>query len=142
MRKSRNPKFDMKKLILLLFIPLVSFGQIDKIGYSKAQLINSVDAEPCKSDYNSIWYCGDNGGLVNYGFEYNKVNSVLYMTNFSSKYLAEQDVQKEINRYKGIYGKPTMKGNEAYFFIGDLLVMISYGYTNGKHYSCWRVSKR
>tara|TARA_B100001989_G_C24533157_1_gene462805 strand:+ start:100 stop:498 length:399 start_codon:yes stop_codon:yes gene_type:complete len=132
----------MKKLILLLFIPLVSFGQIDKIGYSKAQLLNSVDAEPCKSDYNSIWYCGNNGGLVNYGFEYNKVSSVLYMTNFSSKYLAEQDVQKEINRYKGIYGKPTMKGNEAYFFLDDLLVMISYGYTNGKHYSCWRVSKR
>ena len=50
-------------------------------------------------------------------------------------------VQKEINKYKSLYGKPTMKGNEAFFFRGDLLVMISYGYSNGKHYSCWQVSK-
>ena len=64
------------------------------------------------------------------------------MTNFGSKFQAQQDAQKEINKYKSIYGKPTMKGNEAYFFRGDLLVMISYAYTNGKHYSIWRVSKR
>ena len=134
----------MKKLLLLsaLLIFAFGFGQIDKIGYTKAQVLNSIDTEPCKSSYNSIWYCGDNGGLVNYGFEYNKVKSVLYMTNFSSKYQAEEDVQKEINKYKSLYGKPTMKGNEAFFFQGDLLVMISYGYSNGKHYSCWRVSKR
>jgi hypothetical protein len=132
----------IKCILSLLLLPSFGIGQIDKIGYSKAQVLNSLSSEPCKSDYNSIWYCGNNGGLVNYGFEYNKVSSVLYMTNFSSKYQAEQDVQKEINRYKDIYGKPTMKGNEAYFFRGDLLVMISYGYTNGKHYSCWRVSKK
>jgi len=137
----------MKKIIItcilsLLLLPSFGLSQIDKIGYSKTQVLSSVSGEPCKTDQYSIWYCDENGGLVNYGFEYNKVNSVTYMTNFSSRYQAEQDVKKEINKYKDVYGKPTMKGNEAYFFRGDLLVMISYGYTNGKHYSCWRVSKR
>jgi hypothetical protein len=129
-------------LTILLLLTIVSFAQIDKIGYTKSAIIN-YDSEPCKTDDNSIWYCGDNGGLVNYGFNSNNtVTSVLYMYLFDTKYLAELDVQSEIAKYSKIYGRPTMKGADAFWFSGNLLIMISYGFSNGKHYSCWRVSER
>ena len=130
----------MKKLFLLLFIPIVCFGQLDKMGYSKAQVLNSHSSEPCKSDYNSILYCEDNGRYLNYGFEYNKVVSVISLTPFSSKYQAEQDVKKKINTFKREYGKPRIKGEKAYFNVGNFLVMFTYSYKGGKHMSSWMVS--
>lgn len=129
-------------LPILILLTIKSFSQIDKIGYSKSEIIN-YDNKPCKTEDNSIWYCGANGGLVNYGFNNNdKVTSVLYMYLFDTKYLAKLDVQSEIEKYTKIYGRPTMKGEDAFWFSGNLLIMISYGFSNGKHYSCWRVSER
>jgi hypothetical protein len=127
-------------LIILLLFSNLSFGQIDKIGFSKIEILNSFDAEPCKTSLNSIWYCTESDGLINYTFTNNKVSSVLYMWAFNSKIEADSDVRKEISKYTRIYGKPTMKGDQAFWFVGDYLVMCSYGNTNGKHYSTWQVS--
>jgi hypothetical protein len=134
----------MKKYLLLalLVAPFISFSQIDKIGYTKTQVINSTNGDPCKSSYNEIWYCGENGSLINYTFKNNLVSSVLYMWEFNSKYEADQDVRNEIAKAKVDYGRPEMKGDQAFWFTGNYLIMISYGFTNGKHYSCWRVSER
>ena len=65
----------MKKYLLLalLVAPFISFSQIDKIGYTKTQVINSTNGDPCKSSYNEIWYCGENGSLINYTFKNNLV---------------------------------------------------------------------
>lgn len=128
-------------LSLFLTMMLVSYGQIDKIGYSKTSILNSYNSPPCKKDINAIWYCMENGHLINYTFTDNKVSSVLYMWEFDSKLDADEDVEKEKSKYSAIYGKPTMKGGQAFWFVGDnLLIMCSYAYTNGKHYSTWRVS--
>ena len=134
----------MKKFILaaLLLLPFVAFSQMDKIGYSKTQVINSTNGDPCKNTYNGIWYCGENGSLINYTFKNNLVSSVMYMWEFKSKYEADLDVKNEIKKYRNEYGKPEMKGNQAFWFLGNYIVQISYGYTNGKHYSCWRVSEK
>jgi hypothetical protein len=134
----------MKKylFIALLFSPFFLYSQIDKIGYSKTQVVNSINTEPCKTTHDGIWYCDDNGNLINYTFKNNLVSSVMYMREFNSKYEAETDVKSEIAKTKNEYGRPEMKGDQAFWFTGNLLIHISYGYTNGKHYSCWRVSKR
>lgn len=137
-------KFSKMKTIIFLFLilsALISFSQTDIIGISKNQVINSINSEPCKTDYNSIWYCYNNGKLVNYQFMYEKVSAVTTMNEFESEYLARQNVMKEINNNKMTYGKPEMKGDEAYFFSGRNIIMIAYGYSNGKHYSCLRVSQ-
>ncbi len=133
----------MRKLfcLLILFIPLFSLSQIDKIGYSKTQVANSMEGSPCKSSYNEISYCGENGSLINYSFKNSIVSSVMYMWEFKSKYEADQDVKSEVAKAKNEYGRPEMKGDQAFFFVENLLILISYGYTNGKHYSCWRVSE-
>ena len=134
----------MKKIfsLLILIIPLYSFSQIDKIGYSKTQVVNLMNGDPCKTSYNEIWYCGENGSLINYSFKNNIVSSVMYMWEFKSKYEADEDVKSEIAKARIEYGRPDMKGDQAFWFAGNLLIHITYGYTNGKHYSCWRVSER
>ena len=129
-------------LLAIVLTPVVAFSQIDKIGYSKAQIINSNNGDPCKTTYDGVWYCGINGSLINYTFKNNLVNSVMYMWEFNSKSEADLDVQKEIAKYKTSYGRPEMKGDQAFWFSGNLLIHIFYGYTNGKHYSCWSVSER
>lgn len=132
----------MKLLSLIIFLSfsILSFGQIDRIGYSKSEILNSFDKAPCKSSYNEVWYCTENDSFINYTFTENKVSSVLYMWEFNSKMEADSDVRKETIKYTRIYGKPTMKGDQAFWFVGDYIVMCSYGNTNGKHYSTWRVS--
>jgi hypothetical protein len=134
----------MKKnlLLALLVAPFISFSQIDKIGYSKTQVFNSMNSVPCKNTYDAIWYCGENGSLINYTFKNNLVSSVMYMWEFKSKYEADEDVRNEIAKAKIEYGRPEMKGDQAFWFSGNFLIHISYGYTNGKHYSCWRASER
>ena len=129
-------------LLALLVAPYITFSQIDKIGYSKTQVVNSINSAPCKNSYDEIWYCGENGSLINYTFKNNLVSSVIYMWEFKSKYEADQDVRNEIAKAKIHYGRPEMKGDQAFFFTGNYLIMITYGFSNGKHYSCWRVSER
>ena len=53
---------------------------------------------------------------------------------------AEKDVAEEIDKNSKIYGKPTIKDGGAFWFYKEFLIMVKYGLTNGKHYSCWRVS--
>jgi hypothetical protein len=132
----------MKLLSFIVFLSFsfLSFGQLDKIGFSKIEVLNSFDKAPCKSSYNSVWYCSENGSLINYSFTSEKVSSVLYMWEFNSKMDADLNVRNETSKYTKIYGKPTMKGDQAFWFVGNYLVMCSYGNTNGKHYSTWRVS--
>lgn len=129
-------------VIFFLLFSFLSFGQMDKIGYSKNEVLNSFDVGPCKSSYNMVWYCTENNSFINYTFTNNKVSSVLYMWEFNSKIEADSDVRSETTKYSKIYGKPTMKGDQAFWFVGDYIVMCSYGYTNGKHYSTWQVSTR
>lgn len=134
----------MKKYLLLalLLVPFVSFSQIDKIGYSKAKVVNSMKGDPCKSNYNEIWYCGENGILIHYTFKNNFVSDIMYMWEFKSKYEADEDVKVRSQNAKIQYGRPEMKGEQSFWFTGNYLILISYGYSNGKHYSCWRVSER
>lgn len=136
----------MKKLLTLLLLafvlPFYSFSQNHMIGYSKSQVLNETSAEPCKSTFNDIWYCIDNGNMINYSLKNNLVSSVLYMSKFNSLNEAYNDVKSEILRMESIYGRPTMKGEQAYWFSGDLLFMVAYGLSNGKHYSSLRVSER
>lgn len=129
-------------LLALTLIPVIAFSQIDKIGYTKTQILNSTDGDPCKITDNGIWYCGKNGSLINYTFRNNLVNSVMYMWEFNSKYEADLDVKNEIAKYKITYGRPEMKEDQAFWFSGNLLIHVFYGYTNGKHYCCWSVSER
>jgi hypothetical protein len=129
-------------IFLILFFPIAAFCQTDKLGLSKSDVIKSMQGNPCKSDYNQIWYCGDNGSLINYTFKNNLVSSVLYMWEFKSKYEAESDVKSEVTKTENIYGRPERKGVQSFWFTGDEIIMIAYGFTNGKHYSCWRVSER
>lgn len=132
----------MKKYIIILFVfaPFFVFSQVGKIGYTKSELINSFNVSPCKSDFNSIWYCVENGSLLNYDIRNDVVVSELQMSIFPSKEEAEANVRLEIADAQRRYGKPIMKGDQAYWFIGNLLMSLSYGYTNGQHYSCKKVS--
>lgn len=129
-------------LLALVLMPVFAFSQIDKIGYSRTQILNSTDGQPCKIADNGFWYCGKNGSLIHYTFRDNLVTSVLYMWEFNSKYEADIDVKTEIAKNKIAYGRPEMKEDQAFWFSGNLLIHIFYGYTNGKHYSCWSVSER
>ena len=132
----------MKKYIIILFLctPLFVLSQVGKIGFTKSQLINSFNVSPCKSDFNSIWYCIENGSRLNYSIENDIVRSELQMSIFPSKEEAEANVRLEVADAQRRYGKPIMKGDIAYWFIGNLLMSLSYGYSNGQHYSCKKVS--
>jgi hypothetical protein len=101
-----------------------------------------MDGEPCKSTYDEIWYCLENGNFINYSFKNNLVSSVLYMWEFKSKYEADKDVNSEIAKAKIEYGRPEMMGDKAFWFSGNLVIMVAYGYANGKHYCSWRVSEK
>jgi hypothetical protein len=133
----------MKKYFLIAFL-LMQFAalcQIEKMGYSKSQVLNSTNEDPCKSNASEIWYCGTNGSLINYTFKNDVVSSVLLMWEFKTKYEADADVRKAISIAKNTYGRPEMKGDIAYWFKGNFLITISYGYANGKHYSSWQVKE-
>ena len=132
----------MKKLILniLIILPITLFAQLDKIGFTKNELLNSMQNQPCKASQNEIWFCGNNGSLINYNFTNERVSSVMYMWEFNTIYSAENDVSEEIEKNSKIYGKPTIKDDGAFWFYKDYLIMVKYGLSNGKHYSCWRAS--
>jgi hypothetical protein len=134
----------MKKylLIILLFIPILGFSQIDKIGFTKSQVLSSMNSAPCKSDDNSMWFCVEDGSRINYSFKYNLVNKVFYMTAFSSQVEAEDNVKNEIAKAIRNYGRPEMKQGHAYWFSGNLLISIFYGNTNGGHFSCLSISNK
>lgn len=134
----------MKKyyLVILLLGAFQIFSQNDKIGYSKTQIIDIMDREPCKISDNQFWYCEEDGDFINYTFKNNFVSSVMYMWEYKSKYEADQDVKNEISKAKNIYGRPEIKDNQAFWFVDKLLIHITYGYKNGKHYSCLRISER
>jgi len=123
-------------------MPLCAFSQIDKIGYSKEQVMHSINVQPCKISESGLWYCGNKGDLTFYSIKNNLVHSVLNMWEYPSKNDADIAVRKAIEEEKSRIGSPTMKEGNAYWFVGNYLVCISYGYTNGKHYSCWNVSER
>ncbi len=131
----------MKNIFILSFciLPLFSYSQIDKIGYTKSEVISSMDGEPCRKTYNDLSYCFENGSYLNYTFSGNKVISVLYMWEFPSKYSAELDVKSQIAKNTKEFGSPKMVGNEAFWYIGKLSIFISYGYLDGKHYSSYFV---
>ncbi len=129
-------------LIILLFVPILGFSQIDKIGYTKSQVLSSMNSTPCKTDENSMWFCVEDGSRINYSFKYNIVNKVFYMTAFNSKEEAEADVRSEISNATSTHGRPEMKEGHAYWFSGNLLISIFYGYTNGRHFSCHSISER
>ena len=58
------------------------------------------------------------------------------MREFKSKYEAKEDVKSEIAKEKIEYGRPEIKGDQAFWFTENTLIMVSYGYANGKHYTC------
>jgi hypothetical protein len=134
----------MKKIFLFFFLllPILAFSQIDKIGYSKSKLVSSMQGDPCKTDYNGVWYCLANGSFVKYTIENDYVTGVFYMWEFSSKYEADADVRLEISKESAQFGKPDMKGDDAFWLVDDLVVLVKYGFTNGKHYSTLSYSKR
>ena len=129
-------------IILFVFAPFFAFSQVGKIGLTKTELINSFNVSPCKSDFNSIWYCIENGSRLAYAIENDIVRSELQMSIFPSKEEAEANVRLEVADAQRRYGKPIMKGDQANWFIGNLLMLLSYGYSNGQHYSCKKVSLR
>jgi len=129
-------------LILSFIIPLFVFSQVDKMGYYKSEVMNSMKVQPCKQDSdNSIWFCDNNGNFQHYTFENEKVITVFYMWEFETKALADINVKKEIEATSKIYGRPTMRGEDPAWFVGDFLIIIRYGPSNGKHYSTRSVSK-
>ena len=111
---------------------MVSFGQIDKIGYFKSQLFSSMEGEPCKTDYHGVWDCTENGSFINYKFSNNQVSKVYYMWEFSSKNEADSDVKSEISKARSQFGATVIKEDKIFWFVGDLLVMFAYGYTKWK----------
>ena len=133
-------KYIFISLLIALYLP--TFSQKSQIGITREQVINSMNVEPCKSSYNELWFCGLNGFMVNYGFDGGQVKSIMSMTEFNSKYLADIDVKNKIIEFTNQYGKPTMKDEKAFWFVGDELNSLFYGYSNGKHYSCFGISKR
>lgn len=132
----------MKRLVLIILsiLPITIFAQVDKIGFTKSELLNSMQNKPCKTSETDIWFCSNNGSLINYNLTNDRVSSVLYMWEYDTIYSAEKDVAEEIDKNSKIYGKPTIKDGGAFWFYKELLIMVKYGLTNGKHYSCWRVS--
>ena len=64
------------------------------------------------------------------------------MWEFKTKYEADDDVKSEISKTSSELGRPIYKGDQAFWFSGNLLIMVTYGYSNGKHYSCWKVSEK
>ena len=125
----------------LLLFHIVVFSQVDKMGYTRSDVINSMQGQPCKNSSSTIWYCGENGSFINYEFENDIVVHIFYMWEFRTKYLADVDVKSEIEKNSRVYGRPTMKGEEATWFVGDNLIMIKYGLSNGKHYSTYGIRK-
>ena len=90
----------MKKvLILLLFIPLVSFGQGD-IGKSKSQILAKYSVAPCEKSGITLMFCSSDGNMIGYVFtNNNRAKSVKFYTAYSSRYKAEIELEKAINSF-------------------------------------------
>jgi hypothetical protein len=56
-------KYIFISLLIALYFP--TFSQKSQIGITSEQVINSMYVEPCKSSYNELWFCGQNGFMVN-----------------------------------------------------------------------------
>lgn len=79
--------------------------------------------------------------MVNYGFDGGIVKSIMSMTEFESKYLVDIDIKNKINEFTNQYGKPTINDEKAFWFVGNELNSLFYGYSNNKHYSCFGITK-
>ena len=89
----------MKKLILLLlFIPLVSYSQLD-IGKTKSQIKAKFSYTPCEEEQRTLIYCSSDGSMIGYVFTNNVCESVQFYTAYTSKYKADIELEKAINSF-------------------------------------------
>ena len=91
----------MKKLILLLlllFIPFISFTQID-IGKTKSQIKAKQSAPPCMEEERTLMFCSSDGNMIGYVFTNNRCESIQFYTAYSTKYKAEIELEKAINSF-------------------------------------------
>ena len=90
----------MKKLILLLlFIPLVSFSQIH-FGKTKNQIKDIITgADLCLDDENSLMFCASSGNIVGYFFKNNRCVSITFHTKYSTESEAKTALKKEVNAF-------------------------------------------
>ena len=133
----------MKKTLTLFFITISFFGyaQFEKIGYSKTQLLNSINEQPCRYTNNAIWYCGEYSSSTGYILKNDYVTSFMHIWEFKSKSDADQNVKDLTNMLSNQYGRAQMKEDLAFWFYGGFLITARYMNSDGKHYSCWRASR-
>jgi len=109
----------MKKIIfLLLFIPLVSFGQGD-IGKTKNQIMAKYSVSPCENEGRALMYCSSDGSMIGYVFNsYNRAESIQFWTAHYSQYKAEIELEKAIESFAiEMNDTPTTRGGMTSFNI-------------------------
>jgi len=121
-------KFLEKRFLVLVwmcFLFINSFGQWNKLGASKNDVLQSYEQDPCKLNDRQIWYCFYSGDKVCFSMESGRVVSVLYMKFFNSKTEAQADVKKEIISNTNSLGRPEMKDDQAFWFVREEVLMIA-----------------
>jgi len=126
-----------KLILLLLFIPLVSFGQGD-IGKTKSQIMAKYSVSPCENEGRVLMYCSSDGSMIGYVFNsYNRAESVQFWTVYYSQYKAEIELEKAIKSFAiEMNDTPTTRGGMTIFNIknsnlGCTFSTIKY---NGSYY--------
>ena len=126
----------MKKLLFLLFLlmPFVLFSQLD-LGKTKSQIKAKHSASPCMEEERTLMFCSSDGNMIGYVFTNNRCESIQFWTAYSSKYIADIELEKAINSFARENNEtPMRKGGMTSFTkgngVGVTFSVMEYNNTN------------
>lgn len=106
-------------LIILCFSPQLVFSQLD-IGKTKSQIKSNYSVAPCEEAERTLTFCSTDGSMIGYVFSNNRCESIQFLTPNSSKYKADIELEKAINKFaKENNQTPMTRGGGTSFTQGN-----------------------
>tara|TARA_B100001250_G_scaffold404285_1_gene420024 strand:+ start:43 stop:483 length:441 start_codon:yes stop_codon:yes gene_type:complete len=127
----------MKNLLFIICFILISCNfstiaqtpQVSDLGKMNFnEVLNSFDVEPCEKQKEVITYCYEGGNKMSYLFENNILHGIISWTAFTSKYLAERELEKKVSEFESKNDIIGFKQNgKILFSLPNSLIVFSFG---------------
>jgi hypothetical protein len=116
--------------ILLNFLCLNAFTQdISDLGRKSFSDIKAMyNIEPCEVTGTKVLsYCVEGGSRINYMFENNKLNGIMFLTSYLTRSQAERGLENEVSVFSDKNKiKPYFSNGSAYFYMENSPFNVSF----------------
>ena len=137
----------MKKLLLILILflsteQIFAQGVLDfgKSFYVVKNMADSKFGNTCEGEGKVLIYCVSDGSKISLTFRDNKFSDLMMLTPYSSKRIAELELEKQINEFsKEQNMTPYYSGGFATFTTAEMAVGVSFSIVEFKKTSYVRI---